>query len=197
MDEQPHLRRRLRRTFQIAASAALAAVLGAVLLGEAGAMTPMGQALGYGYDGYENPTPTPTPTPTATPEPPQPPPVASPAPPARDTTPPTARSSWRLTARARRTLLRSGRLVTTLTVSEPSRVSQGLYRAKRKQPLASAPTTRVLAGKVKLTLRLKAKDRKALRRSKARLEVRTSLVDVAGNLGTMGPLSFKLKRGGR
>ena len=134
--------------------------------------------------------------PTAPPiVPPAPPVDSTPPPPAADTTPPTGTLPRRIVARGRE-LAREGRLVGTVVVSEPATVLQRLYLAGRKRAtLLGAGTARAAAaGRVRVTIKVNGKGRKAFRRRNVRVVLLTSLVDQAGNRRSLPAKRFVVKR---
>jgi hypothetical protein len=196
---------RLRKPLQVTTTAIVGAVLAAVLLAQFGAFAPIAQAV-VGYD-----TPVETPTPTPTPETPK----QTPAVPVKPVTPvepadavaPKGELPKRVAAPSGRTILRTGRIENTLTVSEPATVQQALYlddgtapkalaakKAKRPTLLASGTATAKAAGKVKVKIKVNSKGRKVFKKAKVRVVLLTALVDKAGNRTALPAKRFSITR---
>jgi hypothetical protein len=133
------------------------------------------------------------------------PPIVPPPPPVTvDTTRPDGTLPRRIEVRGR-DLVREGKLSNTVVVNEPATVRQGLYlddgsapralpAAKRKPKLlGSGSATTARAGRVKVTIKVNAKGRKAFRRGKVRVVLLTSLVDQAGNRRALPARRFTVK----
>jgi hypothetical protein len=137
------------------------------------------------------------------------PPIVPPPPPPveKDTTRPNGTLPRKIEVSGRE-LVREGKLVNKVVVNEPATVHQGLYlddgsapRAlparkgrKRATLLGSGKATAKQAGRVKVTIKVNAKGRKAFRRRTVRVVLLTTLVDPAGNRRALAAKRFTVKR---